>query len=170
MMFQLTHLLGGSCAHFFFSPNLTFPFLPLINLSWLACSSSFWCWCSSPFTLPALFISSTWLLLLSRQSSKLKKLNCISFGRSLPLFLSSDLIYTQAALLTTSQTCSIWLRCVKSPSSHLLSLNLCWKIHSQEKEVDYIHASENGKNATGEICMRDWIFQHVWIFIFECQI
>ena len=55
--------------------------------------------------------------------------------------------------LTTSETCSIWLRCVKSPSSQLFFFKPfheppCCKIHSQEEEVHYILASENGKIAT----------------------
>ena len=125
--------------------------------------------CSSPFTFPPLFIFpldcfywadnqaswKSWIVFLSADIShpvfQIQK----NLSPTLPL-IRSDLHNCPCPRrlpLTTSETCSIWLRCVKSPSSQLFFFKPfheppCCKIHSQEEEVHYILASENGKIAT----------------------
>ena len=171
-MFALTHLLGWSCVHFCCSPNLTFPFLMidlLLLLLVLVLLVS-----AAPLLLFHRFLFSPLIAFTEQTIKQVEKVELYFFRKISLIHSTQDQSQSQKNLsptlplirsdlhnwpcprqfpLTTSETCSIWLRCVKSPSSQLFFFKPfheppCCKIHSQEEEVHYILASENGKIAT----------------------
>ena len=151
---------------------------------------SCWCWSVQlPFYFSTAFYFPPWLLLLSRQSSKLKKLNCISFGgyispslpnpkKSLTHSSSHPIWFTQLALSSPILTHNFWdlLRltplCKITFFATLLSLNLFLNLlavrftDKKRRYITYLHLRME-RSAQQAKCGR---LDFVLILIFECQI